>query len=67
MAFRREKARRLTLTVKLRGLRADDVYDLEDADHGTKRAVAGQELTQGLRLKISTTPGSALLIYQVRK
>jgi len=67
MAFRREKASEATLTIEIRGLKTHGAYELEDVDRGTTRVASGRELAQGLRLNISTRPGSALLLYRLKK
>lgn len=67
MAFRRSKATEASLSVKLRGLKDDRTYELENVDAGTKQFATGKKLAENLCLKINTSPGSALLIYRERK
>jgi alpha-galactosidase len=64
MAFRRTNAPQETTVVRLKGLVADHSYVIRNADSGAKRAYMGRALAkQGLPLKISTAPGSALIFY----
>ena len=66
MAYRRKEATN-SLTVKLQALKPTARYELEDADLGTKRIVAGGELAQGLRLTLANPASSGLLIYRELK
>jgi len=65
MAFRRSQSRQQSTTVKLRGLKSDRRYEVEDVDRGTRQVYRGEELTEGFLMNIPATPGSALFIYQV--
>lgn len=67
MAFRREKAPEKSWTVKLRGVRAERRYQLEDLDSGKKQVHTGKQLLQDLRLNIPEMPGSRLIIYRAFK
>jgi alpha-galactosidase len=67
MAFRREKAPDELQIVKLRGLKTDRRYQVEDLDSGAKRIYTGKELATGLQLDIAEMPGSRLLIYKALK
>ena len=67
MAFRHRMAKDESLTVKLRGLREDRTYEVEDLDSAEKYNVSGKELAAGTRLHIAAAPGSSLLIYREAK
>jgi len=67
MAFRRQKNTEDSLSINLKGLKPDRVYELEDLDTGKKRAISGKNLTEGLRVHVSAAPGSSLLIYKELK
>jgi alpha-galactosidase len=67
VAFRRELSNRRSLSVKLRGLRAEAVYVVEDVDRGARKSLKGKDLAEGLELDISTTPGSALMVYTLKR
>ena len=64
MAFRRTDAPLETTVVRLKGLVAGHTYTVKDADGGTERTSTGRVLAkEGLRLEISTAPGSSLIYY----
>lgn len=64
-AFRREKSDMTAQTYKLRGLEGMGEYDVEDLDTGKIERLAGTKLMDsGLKISISSQPGSALIRYR---
>lgn len=65
MAFRRKDAPWSAAQFKLRGLEADAVYEVEDADTGEKRETTGRDLyEQGLDIRLPRPDTSALVFYR---
>ena len=65
VAFRRDDCNEDTLVVKLAGLDPKAKYTLTNTDTKTPETMTGKALmTDGLRVTISTKPGSAVVEYQ---
>jgi alpha-galactosidase len=64
-AFRRETCREPSITLKLRGLAPESSYAVENMDTGRADALTGRELmNDGLRVKTTDCPGSAIFVYR---
>ena len=62
-AFRRSQRADSELTVKLDGLQPEEKYELENVDTGDKQIYQGSQLSSGLKMRVKSTPGSAVLLY----
>ncbi len=63
--FRREESAFEVARYKLRGLRADMIYDVKDFDHPEVRQLSGRELMEkGLRIEILKRPGAVVFHYE---
>lgn len=64
-AFRRDASASDTATLRLRGLEAAATYRITDMDSGAERRASGRSLANdGLVVRITTRPGSALVVYE---
>lgn len=63
VAFRRKDNPSKTLSVQLKGLDAESIYTVVNADDQSSIKKTGKELEQGITLNIPEAPGSLLLRY----
>jgi alpha-galactosidase len=63
LAFRREKATTLALTVKPAALKAGTMYKVEWVDQGRSEARDGKVLAKGIKILLPSAPSSALILY----
>lgn len=63
--FRREQSPYAALDVTLRGMDADEEYDVTFVDTGAKRTMTGAALAK-LRVEVASAPGSSLIMYEKR-
>jgi alpha-galactosidase len=65
LAFRRKDSPFESARFRLQALDPAAEYEVEDADDGTRRRVAGRELLeQGVRLVMDSAPASRLVFYR---
>jgi alpha-galactosidase len=64
LAFRRPLAAATAITARLQGLDPGADYEVSFEDFGVTVVRSGQELAEGLTLKIAEAPGSMLLRYR---
>ncbi len=64
LAFRREKSAYASVDVALRGLHAQQTYELTGTVDGEPRRATGEELAHRLRIAIDRCPGSVLIRYK---
>jgi len=64
LAFRREKNLNEMISVKLKGLDADSIYELYYEDFEVKVNKSGKELMAGFDIKITEKPASLLISYK---
>lgn len=67
MAFRRRDNQQPEIDVKLRGLKADATYNVLNVDSGESVSLKGEELMNGLKLKLDKPYSSLLLKYTIAK
>ena len=63
MMFRRAGSPYPSVTLKLRGLDSAGTYEIEDVDAGTKKLLAGKELTDGTTWTLDSPQQSRMIFY----
>jgi alpha-galactosidase len=66
MAFRRKDAP-TSITLKLRGLKPEVMYEVEEIDTGKKQTMTSMSLAGGLKIELASPERSALLRYTAVK
>lgn len=64
LAFRRPKCPIITTRLKLKGLSPTARYEVYFKDSGVKQTFTGEQLAEGLEVRIETRPGSLLITYR---
>lgn len=64
LAFRRKNCSEKSITVKLRGINPNEIYELSDEDSQIKITKTGEELLQGFTVSTKEMPGSLLIWYK---
>ena len=66
VAFRRKDNNNESMTVRLRGIKADNMYILFNEDTRTDTTISGGDLRNGYPLNLKERPGSVLIRYKVK-